>query len=88
MGGVGQLGGHPCPLEIHSYHLLPLGFPGMEIPGAGVLTGLVRGLTHSEGMQYDAGKGEGCQQAATQQLGLLLMWYRTSRILTSETSRK
>lgn len=72
MGGVGQLGGHPCPLEIHSYQLLLLGFPGTEIPGAGVLTGLVRGLTHTEGVQYDTGKGEGCQWVAMRQLCLLL----------------
>lgn len=72
MGGVGQLGGHPCPLEIHSYQLLLLGFPGTEIPGSGVLTGLVRGLTHTEGAQYDTGKDEGCQWVAMRQLCLLL----------------
>lgn len=36
------------------------------------MTGLVGGLIHTEGAQYDVGKGEGCQRAATWQLCLLL----------------
>lgn len=36
------------------------------------MNGLVGGLIHTEGAQYDVGKGEGCQRAATRQLCLLL----------------